>query len=209
LLGFDIKRWPDGSQTGCPAPADPSLCRSWFTSVGALSEDFGLQGGTKYYYRVSAAYQPVNCTASCGYQYYAAPDATVTTPVNLVGRRGSISVVPPPMYLQAKLGTVGLVCFGGGWSSGCRIWDVTYTWAPQANAVSYIVAFDEVVTGSSLNVIGTIELSVHKVAASAAPSLWIDHEAGMTVRACLAVVLDAANPPDPRKGECIQTDLPP
>lgn len=208
LAGFDIKRWPDGFQPDCP-----TLCRSWFTNVGALSEDFGLQGGTKYYYRVSSVYSRAACQAGCGNNYYAAPDVTLTTPVNLVGTgvRGPLTVLPPHAYLQARLGTVGLVCLDGGWlgGSGCRVWDLTYSWAPQANAVSYILAFDEIITGNYGTFLGTSELGVSKVAASQAPSLWTSHDAGKTVRACLALVIDAANPPDPRKGECIQTDLPP
>jgi hypothetical protein len=80
---------------------------------------------------------------------------------------------------------------------------VKYTWSSTAAAASYLLSLDIRPAGYGVFVqVGTIPIP-----ASGTPSYTLEGEVGGAIYACLAIVTDPKNPPDPRKGECILTEV--
>jgi hypothetical protein len=198
---------PNGSYTSALDPR----CHEFFYDLwwGAKDvTDYGLTAGGTYTYRmfpVITTTCSISPTCPSGIEPLAYPpaDVTVSLPNPLTpGKRPQVSLIPPTLFLQA---TVQPGTHSGGWYSN-EIWrSVFYAWAPTPSAVSYVLSFDSLeweVWGAEW-----VEVKTATVQASANPTYTVLVPA-KTVRACIAIVTDPAALPDPRKGECIQTDVP-
>jgi hypothetical protein len=191
-------------------------CRLFMISPGVFAyDDYKLTPGESYTYRFWATYYRV-CTmgtADCPYgriEYVSDPaELEVTLPLARVSRP-DLKIVPPRLDLLVTMG-----------QHQCVLWDcevtVSYAWSPAPNAVGYILAFS--VYGGQLFLTPLdfwASLTSKSVAASPTPSTtetfgvlnqWDDLR-GATLRTCIAIVYDAARPPNPNEGECVDAVFP-
>jgi hypothetical protein len=221
-----IDRWIDGSPSTCPAFGvfqgfDTSNCYRDVTFSSHQMESWELGSGTTYQFRVISVFEwcdrskPNPWGAGCTFSYYPSAPVSYQTPVYFTPERparGSVTAVPPRLFLQARQGTrrTPIDCMAWTWSSeSCSYRKVDFVWAPTATATAYVFSLDQVKPDESGWGPFYIEIGVRKIAAGPAPGITFDLTAGTTVRACVAIVGDPAFSPDPRKGECIEVDIEP
>jgi hypothetical protein len=89
LQGFIAERRLESDPTACPAditaPADPGRCYRW-RNPWAWIEDWNLEPGGSYVYRVVSYYDDPGCYNRTCYKYFSSLPVTFTTPSQLIGR---------------------------------------------------------------------------------------------------------------------------
>lgn len=216
-------RWPSIDGIGCPSTFDefiksftesgwtmvstsyPScgfLQTNAWTGVTPVTEftEYGLASGLTHHYRIWPVYMVCQPNAICDDIADAPSEVSLPLPRTLTqpsGTRLTLSVVPPSVSLRATRGKELWYSTGNG------DLDISYAWTPAANAVAYVLSFDTRFYGVG----GTMSNGTVTVPASSTPtySRTFYWEAGMVVRACIGIIVDLANPPDPKKGECVET----
>jgi hypothetical protein len=192
---FSIDAWTRGTAT--------TRTDGWSGWVPTSQvEDYGLEGGETYRYRIWPLFY-VACdrasSPSCESEERVFPssDASVTLPLQRVSKP-AYYIVPPRVSLQAAVGRMTWYAYSANGDV-----DITYSWSPADKAVAYVLSFETRFRGSTTPLFnGTVT-----VPASATPTFTSEfyYEPAMVVRACIGIIVDPANPPDPRKGECIDT----
>jgi hypothetical protein len=161
-------------------------------------DDAGLEPGHTYTYRswvYSLICEPFN--RNCVERTDLQPEVTVK------------GLVFGPVNTRAPLNEVLGLSASVADKMTCNEWyptectkTVKYTWKPTAAAASYLLSLDMRSFGWGFVQGGTVPIP-----ASPTPSFTLQGEVGGAIRACLAIVTDPKNPPDPRKGECITTEI--
>jgi len=212
-----VDQWVEGAPPTCPAVeislkvTDQSNCTRLVLTDDSKVKAW-VESGTTYGFQVTSIFGTGCKWMGClTYRGYPAPPITYKAPVFFTPQRpaqGTVTPVLPSLFLQVAKQGSRYSEWGCDSSWGrCAKRDVTFAWAPAANAAGYVISVDELkwdVWGQEL-----VEVGVRNVPAGPAPEARFELYAGSTVRACLAVVGDPNVPPNPRKGECIQVNVEP
>ncbi len=205
LAGYIVERVPADKASDCPA-SDGDLffdngfygCMRNMASADANPRWFVGDRGFIFLVRVAAVFQSQVSTTA-----YWSPQYSVTMPF------ARIAGLMPPKLSELLISDVTFVV---GKTYACpdsmfySCAEVTVSWVPMSNAVSYTVQFDKF-TGTFFEPAVPIDVGQVSVAPSPAPSvikpLWLDND-GMVLRVCVAPVFNPSALPDPRAGTCAQ-----
>ena len=205
-------RWDNADGSPCATSFDDLLkqydskskyigdarCTPMFAEYRAGSlDDAGLEPSHTYIYRTWVAFNDCDLVYNC--QFRADP------PQELTMKGLSFGPVNTRTRLNEVLGltaTVGKMRCEEYYPSYCYR-TVKYTWKPTAAAASYIMSLDI----RSPDFLRFVSGPTLPIAASPTPSFSFEGEVAGALYACLAIVTDPKNLPDPRKGECVMTEI--
>ena len=216
--GIAIARWDEADGSPCPATIDdllkgvqapfgmPSKYAGDSRCTVVLTEyrlgwidDFGLEPGRTYRYRVWTEMSQVCASRTCFSQRYPPPDETSFKALTFAptNTRPQLTEL---LGLKATLGEVSC----DKWLPTVCFTEVTYTWRPTAAAASYMLTFDTRDPDFAKFYAGP----TFTIPASPSPAYKAHAPSGGEQYLCLAIVADPNNPPNPRKGECILVQFP-
>jgi len=213
-----VLRWDEADGSPCPATTeefskgvrytfgivitwvgDPRCSHSWADYRSGSFDDYGLEPGRTYRYRVWTDLFKDCHYITCVSDSFSPPQETSVKTLTF-GPTNTRPALLEVLGLKATLGAT--TC--NQWIPDFCVTDITYTWNPAAGAASYMLIMDNRAPDENVFDAGW----TFPVAASPAPSYKAQGRAGGQQNACLGIVTDPTNPPNPRKGECILLSLP-